>query len=131
MKNKKNSDDKRVDGQRRYECSISECGERGRLLANLGSIQITYCPKHRSYGERVINFLIDSTYRFKLTNFLQENKKELFMDNIPKLSDESYDTLGSYARTMVEKLEELEERYGQKLLFTKESDIGTPDDQEY
>lgn len=70
-------DDKR--GQRAKKCDYLGCNEYGRTLATLGGNEIAYCPKHRKkYGERIINALINSSFNYKLTNFLTEVKTEIF-----------------------------------------------------
>ena len=71
-----------VRGQRTKVCMANGCTERGRVLANLGGIEIAYCPKHRKkYGERIIDALINSVFNYKLTNFLTEIKTDIFMDD--------------------------------------------------
>lgn len=90
-------------------CTIHDCDKGGRVLARLGSVELTYCGHHRKYGERVINFLVNSVFRNELTDFLSETKQDLFMDNLPRLSDESYTKLGSYVDTMIHKLDKIEE----------------------
>ena len=93
------------------ECMVSGCEGGGRTIGRLGDIELNYCGHHRKYGERVLNFLINSVFGFKLTDFLKETKHDLFMQNIPKLSDESYELLGSYVNTKIEMLDEVNECY--------------------
>jgi len=76
---KKSTDNK---GQRSQVCNARGCTEQGRILAHLGGTPISYCPKHRKkYGERIVNALINSLFNFKLTNFLQIVKLDLFQRN--------------------------------------------------
>ncbi len=67
-------------GQRCRTCNIKGCDKKGRVLANLGGIEIAYCPEHRKkYGERIVNALINALFNFKLTNYLADVKAKIFM----------------------------------------------------
>lgn len=87
---------------------IVGCDKGGRILAKLGDLELTYCGEHRKKGERVINFLIASVYGEKLQAMLRESREDLFMQNYPQLSQESYTVIGSYVQTNIHKLSELE-----------------------
>lgn len=88
------------------ECLV--CGSGGRTIGYMGDIQLNYCGHHRKYGERVLNFLIRAVFGEKLKNFLKESKDDLFMSNMPRLSDESYEQLANYVNKMIHKLDEVE-----------------------
>lgn len=99
---------KRKEGQRRHVCLIVGCEERGRILGKLGDNLLTYCPKHRKKGERILNFLVNSLMRYRLTKFLQDSKHALFMENEPRLSDESYTKLSTFVNESITRLDEME-----------------------
>jgi len=95
-------------GQRSKTCDVIGCEKKGRVLANLGGIPICYCPTHRKkYGERIINALINSVFNYKLTNFLSDVKKDIFMSK-DFLSEESAKKIKAYILTKTKELEELE-----------------------
>jgi len=95
-------------GQRKHKCLINNCQEKGRIVARLGDILLTYCPSHRRYGLRVINYFINQGLRGKLSNFLHETRKNIFITNQPKLSKESYQTLTQYFKERIQQLYEIE-----------------------
>lgn len=99
---------KRVEGQRRYECLIAGCHEKGRIIGTLGDIKLTYCPRHRKKGERILNFLINSLMRYKLTKFLQDSKEDLFKKNKPELCPVCYNNIKNYINEKIKELDELE-----------------------
>lgn len=95
------------EGQRHKTCNVIGCEKKGRILANLGGIEVAYCPHHRKkYGERIINALINSCFNYKLTNFLTETKKEIFM-NDDFLCKECGQKLKEYIIKKTTELEEL------------------------
>jgi len=88
-------------------------------LFKLGRVENYYCacPEHRKYGERVMNFFIDSVTRFKLSDFLSESKKDIFMKDYPELCDSCKEKLWKYmddklSRTNI--VEELQNVAGKK-----------------
>ena len=94
-------------GQRNKKCNISGCKAKGRVLARMGDIEISYCPYHRKkYGERIINALINSLFNFKLTNFLMDVRTQIFMDDV-FLCDECKQKVKDYVITKTEELEEI------------------------
>lgn len=97
----------RKTSQTKKACLV--CGAGGRTVGRMGSIELNYCGHHRKYAERVLNFLVNSVFRDKLTDFLGETKKDLFMDNLPRLSDESYVLLAAYVDENIHKLDEVKE----------------------
>lgn len=128
---KKNKLKNRADGQRKYDCSVSGCEDKGRVIAWLSDIPITYCPKHRSYGNRVINFFLNSMYRDKLTKFLQDKRNDVFSKNNKlNLSEGSTDTLGSYVKETAGSLIELEEKLESITEIISEKDIGVAENDE-
>lgn len=84
------------------------CGVGGRTIGRMGDIELNYCGHHRKYGERVLNFLIRAVFGDKLKTFLKESKDDLFMKNMPSLSDDSYEKLADYVNNMIHKLDEVE-----------------------
>lgn len=115
---------KRVAGQRAHACKMTGCLERGRILGRMGeTILLTYCPKHRKKGERILNFLVNSLMRYRLTRFLQDSKQALFMKNEPKLSAESYASLASFVNESMIELDEME-----KLMLIEEVDTSMPEE---
>lgn len=98
---------KKKEGQNRYKCLINGCDKSGRLIGQLSGTPLSYCAKHRHYGVRVLDFFIDSLLRYKLFHLLEEARNDLFMENQPKLSKESYHKLYNYVKTMTEKLKEI------------------------
>ena len=120
---KKEKSNKRKEGQRRYDCLMARCEAKGRLLGRLGDLPFTYCPRHRKKGERILNFLVNSLMRYKLTKFLQDAKQQLFMDNLPRLSNESYTALNEFVNNMIIKLDEME-----KTLPLDEIDLAASED---
>lgn len=84
------------------------CGGGGRTIGKLGNTSLNYCGYHRKYGERVLNFLINSVYGYKLTEFLKDSKQDLFMKNAPELSEPSYERLADYVTQTVHRLEEVQ-----------------------
>lgn len=118
----------RSKGQTSKPCRI--CQKGGRTIGRLGSIELNYCGHHRKYGERVLNYLICSLLRDKMTKFLKDAKESLFKENIPKLSDESYKAMSTYVDNMIKKLDELKlENLTNDLEHEiKEEDIGNVDE---
>lgn len=104
-KKKKDVDEVRSRAQTSKACMI--CGSGGRTLGRMGNIELNYCGHHRKYGERILNFLIRSVFGELLKDFLKDSKDDLFMKNLPKLSDESYKVLADYVNTMINKLDEV------------------------
>ena len=92
-------------GQRSKTCDIINCTNKGRVLANIGGVEIAYCPMHRKkYGERIINALINSCFNYKLTNFLAEIKTEIFFGS--EILDEACGSrLKNYILTKTTELE--------------------------
>lgn len=101
-------ENKRKLGQRRYNCLITGCQEKGRIIGRLGDIDLTYCPRHRKKGERILNFLINSLMRYKLTNFLHDSKEAMFMKNEPKLCEICYENIQTFVNQKIVELDELE-----------------------
>ena len=95
--------------QTKHDCMIKDCIKKGRSIGHLGGLPLNYCAEHRHYGVRVLDFFIDSLLRYKLTDFLEETRRELFMKNLPKISDNSYKVLSDYVKNMANQLEQLEE----------------------
>jgi len=92
-------------GQRSKLCDMIGCEDHGRILAKMGTIEISYCPKHRKkYGERIVNALINARFNFKLTNFLSGVKKDIFMSD-SMFCEECASKVKSY---VVEKSSELD-----------------------
>lgn len=109
MNNNQEVTNKRSLGQRKHDCLIVGCKEKGRIIGRLGKSLLTYCPKHRKKGERILNYLVNSLMRYRLTKFLQDSKDQLFKKNEPRLSDESYAKLKTFVNNMIIKLEEMEQ----------------------
>lgn len=105
----------RSNSQTSKPCLYIGCVKGGRLLGRLGTMELTYCGKHRKYGERVLNFLINSMLRYKLSNLLRESKQKIFINNEPHFCDECNKKVIAFAKDMVDKVSELEkdqERFG-------------------
>ena len=83
------------------------CGKGGRTIGRMGDEELNYCGHHRKYGERVLNFLINSVFGYRLNEFLNETKSDLFMTNLPKLSDEDYKKLAAYVDEKIVMLDEV------------------------
>lgn len=92
--------------QTKYPCLV--CKQGGRIIGHMGDIELTYCGHHRKYGERVLNFLINSIFHYKLSEFLKDTKEDIFMKNMPRLSDEDYKLLAEYVNTKIEELDEIQ-----------------------
>ena len=100
---------KRRDGQRRYNCLIIKCTEKGRIIGRMGdNLLLTYCPKHRKKGERILNFLVNSLMRYKLTKFLQDSKQKLFMENEPKFCEPCNQKIATFVGQKITELDNLE-----------------------
>jgi hypothetical protein len=93
--------------QKSKPCLI--CGDGGRTIGHMGDKELNYCGHHRKYGERVLNFLINSVFQYKLSEFLKETKHDLFMTNLPELSQEDYDKLARYVNSKIVQLDEINE----------------------
>ena len=97
-------------GQKYATCSIVGCKDHGRIVARLGSIEICYCAHHRKkYGERVINALINAKFNFRLSRFMNDARKDLFMNYNSHLSEESKKAEAKYIKSKIEELKALEE----------------------
>ena len=106
-------------GQRSRLCDVVGCEAKGRILANLGGMPISYCPKHRKkYGERIINALVNSVFNYKLSNFLSNVKTDIFMSD-DFLSEESSKKIKDYIITKTSELEDL-------LKYAEDNDIDGP-----
>jgi hypothetical protein len=88
------------------------CGKGGRTIGRMGKEELNYCGHHRKYGERVLNFLINSVFGYKLTEFLNETKQDLFMKNLPTLCDEDYKKLAVYVDEKVLQLDDIKKWKG-------------------
>lgn len=102
-------EEKVVTSQTKKPCQATGCGRGGRVIGRLGGKEVVYCGHHRKNGERVFNFLINSVFQFKLTDFLKETKHDLFMVNNPELCNECNNRIESYIQSMVSKLDEIQE----------------------
>lgn len=103
-----------ISSQRQFKCSIVNCEHKGRKIAQLGTIPLSYCPKHRDYGVRILNFLVDSKFRNKFLVFLNEFRNEMFMLGSPEFCEQCNNKLHDYITTKSEeliKLENLEDEY--------------------
>lgn len=120
LNQQKETENIRRNGQRRYNCLIIDCPNKGRIVGKLGNINLTYCPQHRKKGERILNFLINSVMRYKLTNFLRDSKQALFMKNEPKLCNICYDNIQVYINNKILEIDEIE-----KVLPLEELDLKT------
>ena len=89
--------------QRSKPCLV--CGVGGRTIGRMGNIELNYCPHHRKYGERVLNFLIRSVFGEELKKFLKESKDDLFMANNPELCSDCYQKLSTYTNKMIKELD--------------------------
>lgn len=105
----KKVNEKLSEAQTSKECLIVNCDKGGRLIGRLGEIELTYCGHHRKYGERILNFLIRAAFGDRMKDFLSETKDDLFMKNMPELSEHSYQVLSEYVNDMIHKLDEVEE----------------------
>lgn len=120
---KKEEVNARKNGQRKYNCLITGCKEKGRIVGKLNTIKLTYCPRHRKKGERVLNFLINSLMRYKLTNFLRDSKQDLFMKNEPQLCDACYEKIRVYVNNKIIALNEIE-----KVMSIEDIDVNAPEE---
>lgn len=88
---------------------ITGCEKKGRTIGVLGDILLNYCAHHEDYGVRALNFLINSKFRYKLTNFLDERRKDMLKEGIPKMCSACNKNAEKYVRSKIKELEELEE----------------------
>ncbi len=102
-------EEKIVTSQTREPCQANNCPRGGRVIGRLGGKKVAYCGHHRKNGERVFNFLINSVFHFKLTDFLKETKHDLFMANNPELCKDCNDRLEAYIHVMIGKLDEVQD----------------------
>ena len=101
-------EDTATTSQTKKPCQAIGCPKGGRTIGKLGDIELNYCGHHRKSGERVLNYLINSVFRYKLTDFLKETKSELFMDNIPEFCPHCYDVVGSYVHLKISQLDDIQ-----------------------
>ena len=78
----------------------------------MGDKELNYCGHHRKYGERVLNFRINSVFQYELTKFLNDTKQELFMKNNPELCPHCYEKLAKYVTSKIEDLDEVKRWHG-------------------
>ena len=100
--------EEKKNGQRNYKCLIIGCEDMGRKVGKLGNIVLSYCPKHRDYGTRILNFLIDSRFRGRFIDFLDETKRDLFVKNEPSLCEICNQKIADYVISKTEELNKLE-----------------------
>lgn len=97
------------------KCSVVGCEKKGRRIGRLGDIELIYCSHHEDYGVRVLNFLINSKFRYKFTRFLDETRTDLFAKNEPAFCDKCNKEIAKYVDEKIKELdkdlidEELEE----------------------
>ena len=91
-----------------YPCAVTQCNERGRVLARLGGDVIAYCPRCRKYGERVIDFMIDSVFRNKLSKFMSETKEDIFEKDVLELDEKTNKLFKDYLKKKSYELWELD-----------------------
>lgn len=99
----------RSQSQTNKPCLI--CKQGGRTIGRMGDVELNYCGHHRKYGERVLNFLVNSVFQYKLGAFLNDTKRDLFMNNIPELCPEDYKKLADYVNSKIIALDEVRECY--------------------
>ena len=92
----------------RKKCIIPNCDKYGRMIGQLGNIELVYCMKHEDYGIRALNFLINSKFRYKFVKFLDEVRQDLFIKNEPELCTDCNKKISKYVSKMIVKVEELE-----------------------
>ncbi len=105
VKDKQNDDI--INGQTRHKCLTVKCGKMGRLIGKLGDIKLTYCAVHRGYGVRVLDFMIDSILRDKLSTLLEETRKDLFLENKPEICKECEKKIADYVMSMTNQVAEI------------------------
>lgn len=120
---RKVNEDKRKKGQRKHKCNTTKCQEYGRALAYFSGEPLAYCPRHRKKGERVINFLLNSLMRYKLTNLLQDAKHSIFIKGTPQLCKTCSDNFSLFINRKIEELDELE-----KTMPLDEIDMNAPEE---
>ncbi len=89
------------------QCIHTGCDKKGKKIGNLAGIDLVYCQKHREYGERVLNFLINSKLDYKLNKFLRETRNSWFSKKVPKLSEESEKKIYNYLEAGIDKIQEI------------------------
>ena len=77
-------------------CSISSCNENGRVLGRLGGVNLVYCPKHRKYGQSVINTFLLDVFNYKKSRLFDLAKQELLFGGEKILDEKNYERLGSW-----------------------------------
>ena len=97
------------DSQSKYDCMFNGCDMKGRKIGQLGEIPLCYCARHRNYGVEVLDFLIDSLFRHKLTKFLDSTKNDLFMENKPELCNDCYKKIADYVKLKVNEIGEIKD----------------------
>lgn len=91
------------------KCCITSCDKSGRRIGRLASQELYYCDRHMKYGERVLNFFINSQLHYKLNKYMKEARDDFFTNNIPKLSQESQLAIKEYLDKGIERIDEIRE----------------------
>jgi len=90
------------------KCLVHNCNRAGRKVGSLGDIDLIYCTKHEDIGVRVLNFLINSKFRWKFTRYMDERREDLFKRNEPSLCKSCNKKLFKYVNKMIKKVNEIE-----------------------
>lgn len=106
---------KAVECQRKYPCMISGCEQMGRKLAEFKRINqiLSYCPKHRILGERIINRIFIDMIKFETKEFIEEGRSKLINNNELDFCDDCVTKIKDYIKTKMNKafiIHDLEEQ---------------------
>ena len=92
----------------KQKCLVVNCYRIGRKLGTFVGKDLIYCHKHEDYANRVINFLINSRFRYKLTKFLGECRQDILMKNQPKLCINCNKLILEYVEKKIKEIGEIE-----------------------
>jgi len=99
-------ENKRVDGQNKYTCCIAGCNKKGRMFGSIGNVVISYCPKHRKIGEKILNFLFDSKKRYFRTKLLYKVKHSMMFENEPNFCPSCQKKLIDFLNKAIKEIDE-------------------------
>jgi len=117
-------------GQTYAQCCFSGCTKQGRVLARLGTLEISYCAFHRKkYGERVLNALVNARFNGKLSKFLTDIKAHMFVNTHSHLCEDCKKKEIEYIQSKISELAILEEE-AEKYNLDKEN-LGEQDNSEW
>jgi len=86
-------------------CIMRGCNKVAKLRGNIGSTKMYYCQKHSKDLIRILDFLIYSRMRHKITTLMKNLRDSIFKEHKFDFCPACEKKLKSYIRTILHKIE--------------------------